>query len=106
MAVAQSRVVNKTNAEKAIDKVIRKLGRDVVRVRYNLGEDWTGDPVIFFRIVLTDAAARDDKRREVTGRIMDQVFDELQPQGNWGLHPYFRFRSKTEAARINDPDWE
>ena len=105
MAVAQSRVIPKTNVEKAIDKVIRRLGRDVVRVRYSFGEDWTGDPSIYFRVVLSDEASRDDKRGDVTRRVVNQVINELQPQGEWGLIPYISFRSNAEQGRLRDPEW-
>lgn len=105
MAVAQSRVIPKTNVERAIDKVIRKLGSEVVRVRYNLDEDWDGDPVIFFRIVLTDAAARKDVRADVSGRIMDRVFQDLNPQGNWGIYPHFEFLGKSDLTEVTDPTW-
>ena len=34
------------------------LAPDVVRIRFNVGEDWTGDPALFFRVVLTDKASK------------------------------------------------
>ena len=98
-------MVHKSNLEKAIDKVVRRLGPEVVRIRYNLDEDWTGEPAIFFRVVLTDSAARDPKRRGATQKVIEHVFDDLQPQGNWGRYPYFNFLSKSDSLKINDPAW-
>ena len=42
----------------AINEVERCLAPDVVRIRYDIGEDWSGQWAIFFRVVLTDEAAR------------------------------------------------
>jgi hypothetical protein len=33
---------------------------------------------------------------EVTGRITGTLFEELHPYENWGLVPYFAFRSFSE----------
>jgi len=97
--------VHQTQLANEIAKAIRKLGKETVRVNYSLGTDSTGEPSIFFRIVLTDAASREDKLAEVTGRIATIFFDEVRPQENWGLLPYFSFRSKSEQDRRNDPEW-
>jgi len=97
--------VHQTQLANQIAKAVRKLGKDAVRVNYSLGADSTGEPSIFFRIVLTDAASREDKLAEVTGRIAAALFDELRPHENWGLLPYFSFRSKSEQDLRNDPEW-
>jgi hypothetical protein len=105
MALAARGFVNYTEVEQEIGKVIRNLGPDVVHVAYNFGEDWTGDPGIFFRIVLTNEASQEGKIGEVAQRISTQVFDELRPQENWGLFPFFNFRSQADQDRRPDPLW-
>jgi hypothetical protein len=97
--------VHQTQLANEIAKAIRKLGKDAVRVNFSLGADSTGEPSIFFRIVLTDAASREDKLAEVTGRMATILFDEIRPQENWGLLPYFTFRSKSEQEKRSDPEW-
>jgi len=37
------------------------LGPDIVRLRYTLGQDWSGESAIFFRIVLSERASRRDQ---------------------------------------------
>ena len=99
-------LVQQDQLEKAIEDAIRKLPKkDVVRVRYSMGEDWTGDPSIYFRIVLTDAASREKRLAEVVDRISTTIFEELRPLENWGLLPYFSFRSKSEQDQRTDPEW-
>jgi hypothetical protein len=97
--------VHQTDLDAEISQALRDLGPTVVRVNYNIGEDTTGDPAIHFRVVLTDNAAR----REVIGRttrsIMDTVTERLAPLPKWGLFPYFSFRSQSEQATMNDPEW-
>jgi len=98
-------IVHRTQLADEIAKAIRKLGQEAVRVSYSMGTDSTGEPSIFFRIVLTDAASREDKLTEVTSRIAAILFDEIRPQENWGLLTYFSFRSKSEQEKRNDPEW-
>jgi hypothetical protein len=50
---------------------------EIVRIRYSFGEDWDGYTAIFFRIVLFDDAATDDKLGDVTGCIGNEVFEFL-----------------------------
>jgi hypothetical protein len=97
--------VHQTQLAGEIAKAIGKLGRDAVRVNYSLGTDSTGEDSIFFRIVLTDAASREDRLAEVTSRIATILFDEIRPHENWRLLPYFSFRSKSEQEKRNDPEW-
>jgi hypothetical protein len=98
--------VHQTQLASVVDEAIRKLGRDTVRVRYNLGTDSSGDPSLFFRIVLSDAAARrEDRLTDVTGRIETILFQQIRPYENWGLIPYFSYRSKSEQDKRSDPDW-
>jgi hypothetical protein len=96
---------HQTQLANEIAKAIRKLPNEAVRVNYNLGTDSTGEPSIFFRIVLTDAASKEDKLAQVTDRIAMMLFDGIRPHENWGLLPYFSFRSKSEQEQRNDPEW-
>ena len=86
-------------------KAIRKLGKEVVRVKYNLDTDSTGDPSIFFRIVLTDAACREDRLMASADRVEKILSDKVRPRENWGLLPYFSYRSKSEQDKLSDPKW-
>lgn len=88
-----------------IKRAVGNLGPEVVHVAYNVGVDSTELPSIFFRIILADAAAREDTLAETTGRITTILFDEVRPIENWGLHPYFNFRSQSEQQRRKDPEW-
>ena len=105
MPLAPSGYVHQTQLQTAIAQAVRKLGKDVIHVAYSLGEDSSGDPSIFFRIVLSDAASAEENLTEAAGRIETILFDELRPHENWGLLPYFSFRSKSEQATRNDPEW-
>ena len=101
-----TRYLHSTEVEKAVDAFIQTLGPEVVRVRYNIGEDWTGDPALYFRIVLSDESAVDAKTFNATAeRIRDSFFDQLQALERWGLFPHVSFRSNAEQASLNDPKW-
>lgn len=88
-----------------VERAKGKLGPDVVRLRHSISDDASGEPAIYFRIVLSDAASREATLAEVTGQIAATLFDDLKPYENWGLTPYFSFRSQSEQAKRNDPEW-
>lgn len=106
MPVVPAGFVHQTQLDGEVEKAIAKLSdKEVVRVRHSFGVDSTGEPSIFFRIVLTNSASKTEALAEVTGRITTVLFDELRPHENWGLIPYFNFRSKSEQDKRNEPEW-
>jgi hypothetical protein len=50
--------VNQAQIASSVKRAEAALAPDVVRIRYSFGNDWTGDPSIFFRIVLSDDSSR------------------------------------------------
>lgn len=106
MPMVPTGLVHQGHLAAEITKAEQKLGREAFHVSYNVGADSTGEPSIFFRIVLTDAASTEDKVVDVARRISAILFDEIRPIENWGLHPYFTFRSYSEQQKSHDPEWE
>ena len=98
-------LVHQGQLDSEISNAVSKLGPEALHVAYSLRGDWTGDPSIFFRIVLADESTGRDTLSEVTGRIVEVLMDELQPIDNWGLNPYFNFRSHSEQQKRYDPEW-
>jgi hypothetical protein len=83
--------INETEVAKAVDQVIANLGPEVVRVRYNIGEDWSGDPALYFRVVLADSMAVDRKTFiDAAERVRSTIWEQLQSLENWGLFPHFQ----------------
>ncbi len=82
------------------------LGPEVLHVAYSIRPDSTDEPSIFFRILLTDAAVREDTIVDVTRRISEVLLAAVRPLEDWGLRPYFNYRSKSEQDRRKDPDFE
>lgn len=103
-----TRYIDTTEVEKAVDSFLKTLGPEVVRVRYNIGEDWMGDPALYFRVILADSAV-DLKNLDKVGKVAEGIrrpfFDKLQPLENWGLFPHINFRTESEQAQLNDPKW-
>jgi hypothetical protein len=93
-----------------LDAIVKEagalLGPEVLHVAYMIGPDSTDEPSIFFRILLADAAIREDIIVDVTRRIADVLMDAVRPLEDWGLRPYFNYRSKSEQDRHRDPDFE
>ncbi len=89
-----------------IQDAIRKLPADeVAHVAYSITPESTGDPAIYFRVLLTDAASSEENLGDVAGRVEATLFNTLHPLENWGLIPYFNFRSQSEQRKRYDPEW-
>ncbi len=90
--------VNEAQLSTAVIQAGQALGPEVVRLRHSIGEDTSGDPAIFFRIVLADWAVNEETVADVAGKISTTLVNELRPYENWGLFPYFSFRSNSEPS--------
>ncbi len=95
--------------QRALDSAIRNVensfSSQVVHIRRSFGEDASGAPSIFFRVLVRDEAARLVNLREFAQRISIALMNAAGTDEN-GLHAYFDFRSVSEQARLRDPDWE
>src|SRR5580658_3048807 len=98
-----SAVTQQAEIETAIGRVQQIVGPDVVRIRYEIGEDWSGQWAIFFRIVLTDDAAR-RRLRETAAKVVWGLARELDFP-SMGVFPYHNFRSLSEQAMLQEPAW-
>ena len=98
--------VNEAEIASGVKRAEAALAPDVVRIRYSLADDWTGDPSIFYRVVLSDAvAAREEELGETAQRVREAVWSEVDAE-QYGRHDYFNFRSLSEQAELKDPKWE
>ena len=88
----------------AITEVVKLLAPSVIRIRYDVGEDWSGDPAIFFRVVLSDEASRGSNRRDITTQVVTKLSEILDFQ-SMGIFAYFNFRGQSEQAEMKDPAW-
>ena len=91
--------------QEQVDRIVQDLAPDVVHIRMRVGHDWSEDPAIYFRVILSDEASRRDRLLEIIQRVRGKVRNEL---GLDALEhfPYFRFRSQSEQAKLRDPAWE
>lgn len=99
-----SEMLVRSEINEALQRAVAALHPDVVHVRYDIGEDWTGERAIFFRVLLTDYASDRKRLPDVTHRVSRKISEEVQPD-SFGLQPYFNFRSKSEQESLNEPAW-
>ncbi|BDC48319.1 hypothetical protein F183_A06350 [Bryobacterales bacterium F-183] len=93
----------KAEIEAAIRHIQEMVGPDIVRIRYEIDRDWSGDWGIFFRVILKDDAARD--RLQI---IVETVMREFNRQLDFEalqVFPYQTFRSESEQAELREPAW-
>lgn len=98
-------LIHQSALQETIDKAKSVLGPEVWHVAYRVGEDNTGTASLFFRITMYDFAMTEATISDSTGRVATALFDEIRPLENWGLRPYFNFRSLSEQQKRPDPDW-
>ena len=105
MSTMQAAWRNKAQIDAAVKRAEETLAPDVVRIRYSFDEDWTGDPSIFFRVVLSDeAASQISKLGEIVRRIEEGIRKEVDAE-QYGLLDYFSYRSQAEEAELKEPAW-
>jgi hypothetical protein len=97
--------IHRAELDQAINDLRPELGPDVVDLTYTLGEDWSGEPAIFFRIVLSDRAARRDQLYKLTSEIQNMIVQHIEPLEQWGVLPYFSYRSQAEQAVLQTAPW-
>jgi len=97
-------VLNEADLDRRVKALARKLAPDVVRIRYDIALDSTDKEAIYFRVLLSDDASREERRREVTGRVRAELSKRLKLE-ELGPMWYFSFRSESEQAMMKDPAW-
>ena len=98
-----SAVTKQAEIKAAIQSVQQIVGQDVVRIRYEVGEDWSGQWAIFFRVVITDDAAK-RRLRDVAAKVVWELSRRLDFPGIV-VFPYHNFRSESEQAALQEPAW-
>lgn len=104
MLTMQRGSITLTEIDNGVKAAVEALAPDVVRIRYDITEDWIGAPSIFFRIVLRDDALINADQWELSQRISHRILSEVQSD-ELGLQPYFSFRSVSEQAQLKEPAW-
>ena len=97
-------LVKESEIADAVMEAERELAPHVVRIRYNVGENWTGDPAVFFRVLLSDRASRPKGPRNIARRVEAKLEDDPRVVGP-GLFAYFNYRSESEQAKLKDKAW-
>jgi hypothetical protein len=79
-------------------------GQTVASITPTLGTDWDGESAVFFQVVLADGTPR-AQLLNLTKQISQAIVQQVQPLEEWGVLPYFNFRTQSEQARIKEPTW-
>lgn len=87
--------------QSAINRAAQQLGPDVVDVTFTLGNDWSGESAVFFIVILSNAASQRDRLLKITNQVSNAIVQMVKPLEQWGVFPYFNFRSEAEQAKIN-----
>jgi hypothetical protein len=84
-----------------VNRVTQQLRPHVIDLTFTLGNDWSGEPAVFFMVILSNAASQRDQLLRITSQVSKTIVQLVQPLEQWGVLPYFNFRSEAEQAKIN-----
>jgi len=87
----------------AVSDLVRSMAPDVVHIRFEIGDDWSGDAAIFFRVLLSDDASR-ARLRAVTKQVAVGLAQRLDFD-SMGLRAYHNFRSVSEQNALREEAW-
>ena len=88
----------------AVSQAASSLPRQIISVTPTLGTDWDGEPAVFFQILLADGTPSAELL-SVTQQFSRALVQHLEPLEEWGVLPYFNYRTQSEQARIKEPTW-
>ena len=94
-----------TAMQEQVDQVLREFSPEVVRIRFNNDNDWTGDPAIYFRAILSDEASRPERRRTVASKLRGRLH-EIAEVLESGRIAYIHVRSESDQAKLREASWE
>ena len=98
-------LVEQSKVTAGVRRAERALAPDVIHIRHTFALDWTGEPSLFFRILLSDAASAPNKLRQTMQKIEGRILADIKAD-DLGLQTYFNYRSKSEQAQLRDPIWD
>lgn len=88
-----------------VKRVEKLLGDRVVRIRYSLDYDSTGDPCVKFRILLPDSASVNGRIFNEARAIENVIEQEMEFVEVWGINRYYRYRLQSEQESMRTPAW-
>ena len=95
-------VAQAAELQKQLNGILPQPSAGVVKWRHTFGNDWAGDPAIFFWVTLTDEASKKENLSRATEEFRKVLCEQIDFQNDWDLIPYFNFRSQSEQAVLND----
>jgi hypothetical protein len=87
----------------AVARAAQGLAPQVVEIVSTFGNDWSGEPAVFFMVILADTATGRDQLLSVANHVSEVIIQQVQPLEQWGVLPYFNFRSQSEQAKLHQP---
>lgn len=96
--IAKTQLINA-----AISEVLDEFSPYVRQIRYEIAPDWTGEWTIFFRVLISDEAARKRNRHDIVTRVRSRMSELIVPE-LWVI-PHFWFRSESDQKKLREPAW-
>jgi hypothetical protein len=100
-----SAVTKQPEINAAVSEVVRLMSPDVVHIRYDIDQDWSGDWAIYFRVLLSDEVSSNRARlRQITTEVVRRLAERID-FASMGFFAYHNFRSVSEQAELREKTW-
>jgi hypothetical protein len=106
MAYLAGGIAQPSELVKELNQLAHVVIPGVVKWPYTFENDWSGDPAIFFWVILTDEASKPENLPRVTAAFIANIEKHVDLLGEWDYIPYFNFRSSSEQAELKDEVYE
>jgi hypothetical protein len=97
-------ISRKKEIAQIVSEAEAELRPKVERIRWDIGQDWTGDWAIFLRVVLSDAVVRKRNWFKIASQAEARILEKL-PTDELGVIPYVHFRSQAETVEMPEKAW-
>jgi hypothetical protein len=87
------------------DSIAAEWKSQIVHIRYHVGEDHTGDPAVFFRVLLTDEASDGEKLFETASAVRAMIRERIDLRDLGLRFVYVNFRGQSEQTEMQSPLW-
>lgn len=92
-------IAAKKQVEEEVRKLVTEFQPHVLDISFEFERDWTGDPGVFFTVVLADRSAKRPTLGRVSGKVREALSDMV-----WRINLkricYTKFRSKSEVLEL------
>ena len=97
MALFAADLIHQKEIRDRVGSLKAQYPEDISHIDYSYGEDWTGDPSIFFEVHMTPLGSVPERFKQFTRKFPIELLTQVRSE-ELGLHSYIHYRDAPESA--------